>query len=97
MDGSFLDLDGESMGVKVDEFLREIFNMFKFFQQRQKKAALEKDKAVKDEKQKPIEVDLKPQESPTIQLCLTVIDWVKEFKVCISDVIYSFYGIVYWM
>lgn len=80
MDGSFLDLDGESMGVKVDEFLREIFNMMKFFQQREKKAGVEKEKAVKD--QKPPEIDLKPQESPTIHLCLTVINWIKEFKVC---------------
>uniref|UniRef100_H3DKJ5 Dynein axonemal heavy chain 7 n=1 Tax=Tetraodon nigroviridis TaxID=99883 RepID=H3DKJ5_TETNG len=46
MDGSFLDLDGEKMAVKVDEFLREIFNMLKFFQQRQKKAGLEKKKEV---------------------------------------------------
>lgn len=80
-DGSFLDLDGESMGTKVDEFLREIFNMLKFFQQRQKKAGLEKEKAVKDDKQKPAEVDVKPQERPTIQLCLTVINWIQKFKV----------------
>lgn len=80
MDGSFLDLDGEGMGVKVDEFLREIFNMMKFFQQREKKAGLEKDKGVKD---KSAEVELIPQESPTIHLCVTVINWIKEFKVCI--------------
>lgn len=83
MDGSFLDLDGESMGVKVEEFLREIFNMFKFFQQKQKKADLEKEKAVKDTKQQSTEVDPKAHENPTIHLCLTVIDWIKEFKVCI--------------
>lgn len=87
MDGSFLDLDGESMGVKVDEFLREIFNMLKFFQQREKKAALEKEKLVKDAKQQSTEADPKAQESPTIHLCLTVIAWVKEFKVCIKDII----------
>ncbi|TWW56799.1 Dynein heavy chain 7, axonemal [Takifugu flavidus] len=80
MDGSFLDLDGESMGVKVDEFLREIFNMLKFFQQREKKAALEMEKLVKDAKQQSTEADPKAQESPTIHLCLTVIAWVKEFK-----------------
>lgn len=82
MDGSFLDLDGESMGVKVDEFLREIFNMLKFFQQKQKKAE-EKEKLVKDAKQQPTEIDPKAHENPTIHLCLTVIDSVKEFKVCI--------------
>uniref|UniRef100_A0A3B5KNF2 Dynein axonemal heavy chain 12 n=1 Tax=Takifugu rubripes TaxID=31033 RepID=A0A3B5KNF2_TAKRU len=68
MDGSFLDLDGESMGVKVDEFLREIFNMLKFFQQREKKAALEMEKLVKDAKQQSTEADPKAQESPTIHL-----------------------------
>lgn len=82
MDGSFLDLDGESMGVKVDEFLREIFNMLKFFQQREKKAGLEKETLVKDAKQQSTEADPKAQESPTIHLCLTVIAWVKGFKVC---------------
>uniref|UniRef100_A0A674AYT7 Dynein axonemal heavy chain 12 n=1 Tax=Salmo trutta TaxID=8032 RepID=A0A674AYT7_SALTR len=38
MDGSFLDLNGESMEVEVDEFFREIYKMLKFFQQKQKKA-----------------------------------------------------------
>ena len=93
MDGSFLDLDGESMGAKVDEFLREIFNMLKLFQQRQKKAGLEKENAVKDKK--PTEVDLKPQESPTIHLCLTVINSIKEFKVCFEDIMYSLFSSVY--
>lgn len=83
MDGSFLDLDGESMAVKVDEFLREIFNMLKFFQQKQKKAGLEKEKKVKDTEKQSTEIDPKAHETPTIHLCLTVIDWIKEFKVCI--------------
>uniref|UniRef100_A0A8D3AAF5 Dynein axonemal heavy chain 12 n=1 Tax=Scophthalmus maximus TaxID=52904 RepID=A0A8D3AAF5_SCOMX len=38
MDGSFQDLDGESMEVELDEFFREIFKMLKFFQQKQNKA-----------------------------------------------------------
>lgn len=91
MDGSFLDLDGEKMAVKVDEFLREIFNMLKFFQQRQKKAGLEKKKEVKDQTQKPLEVELNSQESSTIHsLILTVVNWIKEFKVCRCDLFFVF-------
>uniref|UniRef100_A0A8C8DLQ1 Dynein axonemal heavy chain 12 n=1 Tax=Oryzias sinensis TaxID=183150 RepID=A0A8C8DLQ1_9TELE len=41
MDGSFLDLNGETMETQVDEFYREIYKMLKFFQQKQSKAAQE--------------------------------------------------------
>uniref|UniRef100_A0A8D3BWT9 Dynein axonemal heavy chain 12 n=1 Tax=Scophthalmus maximus TaxID=52904 RepID=A0A8D3BWT9_SCOMX len=54
MDGSFQDLDGESMEVELDEFFREIFKMLKFFQQKQNKAQ---------------ETSRRKKESPTIILC----------------------------
>uniref|UniRef100_A0A3P9PVX0 Dynein axonemal heavy chain 12 n=1 Tax=Poecilia reticulata TaxID=8081 RepID=A0A3P9PVX0_POERE len=44
MDGSFLELNGETMENQVDEFYREIFKLLKFFQQKQLKAAQEKEK-----------------------------------------------------
>lgn len=66
MDGSFQDLDGESMEVELDEFFREIFKMLKFFQQKQNKAQ---------------ETSRRKKESPTIILCSAVMEQVKEFKV----------------
>uniref|UniRef100_A0A672VCY4 Dynein axonemal heavy chain 12 n=1 Tax=Strigops habroptila TaxID=2489341 RepID=A0A672VCY4_STRHB len=44
MDGTFMELNGESMETEVDEFFREIHKMSRFFQQKQKKMQQEKDK-----------------------------------------------------
>lgn len=81
MDGSFQDLDGESMEVKVDEFFREIFKMLKLFQQKQNKAEQEMEKIAGGTGQCPNEDDPRKQESPTILLCSTVMEQIKEFKV----------------
>uniref|UniRef100_A0A674AXZ6 Dynein axonemal heavy chain 12 n=1 Tax=Salmo trutta TaxID=8032 RepID=A0A674AXZ6_SALTR len=62
MDGSFLDLNGESMEVEVDEFFREIYKMLKFFQQKQKKAEQMAGGGVK---RRPGEEDPGKQERPT--------------------------------
>lgn len=77
MDGSFQDLDGESMEVKVDEFFRESFKMLKFFQQKQNKAEQEREKIAG----KPSKDEPKKQENSTIILCSTVMEQIKEFKV----------------
>uniref|UniRef100_A0A3Q1B603 Dynein axonemal heavy chain 12 n=1 Tax=Amphiprion ocellaris TaxID=80972 RepID=A0A3Q1B603_AMPOC len=79
MNGSFQDLNGETMEVKVDEFFREGFKMLKFFQQKQNKAAQEMEK-ISGTKRKPSEDDPKKQESPTITLCSTIMEQIKEFK-----------------
>uniref|UniRef100_A0A8C3QD06 Dynein axonemal heavy chain 12 n=1 Tax=Geospiza parvula TaxID=87175 RepID=A0A8C3QD06_GEOPR len=44
MDGTFLELDGESMETEIDEFYREMYKLLRLFQQKQKKAATEKKK-----------------------------------------------------
>uniref|UniRef100_A0A670IKF9 Dynein axonemal heavy chain 12 n=1 Tax=Podarcis muralis TaxID=64176 RepID=A0A670IKF9_PODMU len=46
MDGAFLDLNGESMETEVDEFFREIYKTVRFFQQKLKKAELERKKSL---------------------------------------------------
>ncbi|MCI4387417.1 hypothetical protein PGIGA_G00073950 [Pangasianodon gigas] len=79
MDGSFLDLNGESMEVEVDEFFREIYKSLKFFQQKQKKAEQEK-ASVAAEKRRPGEEDEDKQESPTAAVCCRVLEQIKEFK-----------------
>lgn len=81
MDGCFQDLDGESIEGKVDEFFREVYKMLKFFQQRQNKAGQGADKTAGSTKPKPGEDDPKKQEIPTILLCTTVMEQIKEFKV----------------
>lgn len=81
MDGSFQDLDGESMEVKVDEFFRETFKMLKFFQQKQNKAGEETEKFARSTRRRPGDDDPKKQESPTVLLCSTVMKQIKEFKV----------------
>ncbi|GCC21888.1 hypothetical protein chiPu_0000270 [Chiloscyllium punctatum] len=81
MDGSFLDLDGESMEAEVDEFFREIYKMLKFFQQKQKKAELEKRKTaprrrlVAEE-----EVEEEKKESASVAMCSVVVAQIKDFK-----------------
>nr|XP_046220993.1 dynein axonemal heavy chain 12 [Oncorhynchus gorbuscha] len=77
MDGSFLDLNGESMEVEVDEFFREIYKMLKFFQQKQKKAEQTAGGGVK---RRPGEEDPGKQERPTALICSTVMEQVKDFK-----------------
>uniref|UniRef100_A0A8C4EB11 Dynein axonemal heavy chain 12 n=1 Tax=Dicentrarchus labrax TaxID=13489 RepID=A0A8C4EB11_DICLA len=68
MDGSFQELDGESMEVKVDEFFREMFKTLKFFQQKRNKADQEMEKVAGNTRQRPGEDDPKKQESPTVLL-----------------------------
>uniref|UniRef100_A0A3Q1GHE1 Uncharacterized protein n=1 Tax=Acanthochromis polyacanthus TaxID=80966 RepID=A0A3Q1GHE1_9TELE len=87
MNGSFQDLDGESMEVKVDEFFRESFKMLKFFQQKQNKAAQEMEKISGRTKRKPSEDDPEKQESPTITLCSNIMEQIKEFKVLYATII----------
>lgn len=81
MDGSFQDLDGESMDAKVDEFFREIFKMLKFFQQKQNKAEQVMEKSAGRLRRQSSADDSKKQENPTIVLCSTVMEQIKEFKV----------------
>nr|XP_014432906.1 dynein heavy chain 12, axonemal isoform X1 [Pelodiscus sinensis] len=80
MDGAFLDLNGESMETEVDEFFREVYKMLKLFQQKQKKAELEKKKtlhrrAIVDEK-----LEEEKKDNPTITMCSSVMEQIKDFK-----------------
>ncbi|KAK7884177.1 hypothetical protein WMY93_027300 [Mugilogobius chulae] len=77
MDGFFQSLNGESMEVEVDEFFREVFKMLKFFQQRQGKVGQEVEMKPR---RKPGDEDPSKQESPSVTLCHTVLQEIKEFK-----------------
>ncbi|KAM6924384.1 dynein axonemal heavy chain 12 [Xenentodon cancila] len=81
MDGSFLELDGESMEVHVDEFYREIFKMLKFFQRKQNKAKQELEViSGKPRHKSSKEEEPTMQDSPTVVLCSTVMEQIKKFK-----------------
>lgn len=72
MDGTFLELDGESMETEIDEFYREMYKLLRLFQQKQKKAAVEKKKAVRY---------IAGRGHPTLTMCSSILDQIKEFKV----------------
>lgn len=72
MDGTFLELDGESMEAEIDEFYREMYKLLRLFQQKQKKAAADKKKTLR---RKPV------KGNPTFTMCSTVLDQIKDFKV----------------
>lgn len=81
MDGSFLELNGETMEIQVDEFYREVFKLLKFFQQKQVKAAQEKEKISGMKKQKVTEEDVKRPDDPAVILCSGAMTQIKTFKV----------------
>ncbi|KAG9335134.1 hypothetical protein JZ751_005606, partial [Albula glossodonta] len=59
MDGSFQDLNGETMEVEVDEFFREVYKMLKSFKQKQKKA----------EQEARLPPGSTTEDSPSVQIC----------------------------
>ena len=76
------------MEVKVDEFFREIFKMLKLFQQKQNKAEQEMEKIAGKTRQRPGEDDQNKRGSPTVLLCSTVMEQIKEFKVlCVTMIL----------
>lgn len=72
MDGTFLELDGESMEAEIDEFYREMYKLLRLFQQKQKKAPTEKKRTVRHKG---------VMGNPTLTMCSSVLDQIKEFKV----------------
>ncbi|XP_062872057.1 dynein axonemal heavy chain 12 [Trichomycterus rosablanca] len=78
MDGSFLDLNAETMELEVDEFFQEIYKIQKVFQQKQKKVEQEKEKIAAGKRRPGVEDER--QENPTVQICLRVIEQIREFK-----------------
>lgn len=72
MDGTLLELNGESMEAEIDEFYREMYKLLRVFQQKQKKASPDKKKPVRPKA---------VRGNATITMCSSVVDQIKEFKV----------------
>uniref|UniRef100_A0A8B9LHE3 Dynein axonemal heavy chain 12 n=1 Tax=Astyanax mexicanus TaxID=7994 RepID=A0A8B9LHE3_ASTMX len=84
MDGSFLDLNGESMEAELDEFFREIYKMLKSFQQKQKKAEQGRERQVVM-KRRPGEGDDDHLESPTALMCIRARHWEQMSEIVNHD------------
>ncbi|XP_073521940.1 dynein axonemal heavy chain 12-like [Phyllobates terribilis] len=87
IDGTFLDLNGESMEAEVDEFLREVYKMMKLFQQKQKTLEEEKKKAAQHRtlSEDKDSVDEEKKESRIVLMCSAITEQIKAFKVDASN------------
>uniref|UniRef100_A0A8C5DF05 Uncharacterized protein n=1 Tax=Gouania willdenowi TaxID=441366 RepID=A0A8C5DF05_GOUWI len=71
MNDPFLSLDGTVIKANLEEFLREVFKLQKFFQQKSK----EKDRELAEGE------DPSPLESPALNMCMTVMEQMHDFQV----------------
>lgn len=97
MDGAFLDLDAEQVDGEVDDFSREIYKIQKVFNTKLKKMQMEVDEINREKKKKrrmtedddgeinPEDQDIKLQVPQGFNICSTVMDNTKDFKVCESE------------
>ncbi|NXY12857.1 DYH7 protein, partial [Atrichornis clamosus] len=74
MDGTFLELNGESMEAELDEFYREFYKLSRFFQQKQRKGPHDRRKAMRQKTEGGI------RSNPTLTMCSSVLEQVKDFK-----------------
>ncbi|XP_068019795.1 dynein axonemal heavy chain 12 isoform X1 [Melanerpes formicivorus] len=79
MDGTFLELNGESVEVETDEFLREIIKFSRFFQQKQKKIQ-QKQKKTPQRKTVGEKTEEETKANPTLTMCSSVLEQIKVFK-----------------
>ncbi|XP_054243607.1 dynein axonemal heavy chain 12 [Indicator indicator] len=79
MDGTFLELNGESVEAETDEFLREIIKFSRLFQQRQKKIQQEQ-KKTPQRKTLGEKTEEETKANPTLSMCSSVLEHIKDFK-----------------
>ncbi|PKU33047.1 dynein heavy chain axonemal [Limosa lapponica baueri] len=84
MDGTFLELNGESMEAEVDEFFREIYKASRLFQQKKKKIQQELKKTTQH---RTAEEKAEEETNPTVTMCSSVLEQIKDFKENIPTVI----------
>ena len=92
MDGSFLDLEAESIEGEVDEYWRELYKIQKIFNNKLKRMQAEREEAERERKKRkkytddsanPSEDKPEPEVVPpqAAAICNTVQEQMKEFKV----------------
>lgn len=85
MDGSFVELDSESIEGEADEYWREIYKITKTFNAQKKKEEAERAKNAPAKKKKGDdevkEPEEKKEELASLKVCNTVSEQIKEFKV----------------
>ncbi|XP_069721684.1 dynein axonemal heavy chain 12 [Phaenicophaeus curvirostris] len=86
MDGTFLELDGESMEAEIDEFFREMYKLSRLFQQKQKKIQQEGEKP---SQQRTVEkkAEEETKANTTFTMCSSVLQQIKDFKDNIPTVV----------
>ncbi|NWU76504.1 DYH7 protein, partial [Onychorhynchus coronatus] len=77
MDGTFLELNGESMEAELDEFYRELYKVTKLFQQRKKMPQDRKKTPRPKEEAKTVKA---VKGNTTLTMCSSVLEQVKDFK-----------------
>ncbi|XP_071816044.1 dynein axonemal heavy chain 12-like isoform X3 [Apostichopus japonicus] len=90
MDGSFVELDSESIEGEADEYWREIYKITKTFNAQKKKEEAERAKNAPAKKKKGDdevkEPEEKKEELASLKVCNTVSEQIKEFKEFIPTV-----------
>ncbi|NXM23807.1 DYH7 protein, partial [Oxyruncus cristatus] len=77
MDGTFLELNGESMEAELDEFYRELYKVTKLFQQR-KKIPQDRKKTPRPKEEAKTVKAIKA--NTTLTMCSSVLEQVQDFK-----------------
>ncbi|XP_054071997.1 dynein axonemal heavy chain 12 isoform X1 [Rissa tridactyla] len=79
MDGTFLELNGESMEAEVDEFFREVYKASRPFQQKHKKIQQER-KKTSQHRTAEEKTEEETKANPTLTMCSSVLEQIKDFK-----------------
>ncbi|NXK36347.1 DYH7 protein, partial [Piprites chloris] len=77
MDGTLLELNGESMEAELDEFYRELYKVTKLFQQRKK---MPRDKKKTPQPKEEVKTVKAVKANTTLTMCSSVLEQVKDFK-----------------
>ncbi|NXM04479.1 DYH7 protein, partial [Tyrannus savana] len=77
MDGTFLELNGESMEAELDEFYRELYKVTKLFQQRKK---MPQDRKKTPRPKEEVKTVKAIKANTTLTMCSSVLEQVKDFK-----------------
>lgn len=98
MDGAFLELDAENVEAEVDEYTRDLYKIQKVFNSKIKKMQMEIDERNREKKKKRRHAEESGDAAPEDEddalhipqganICSTVQDQMRDFKVCLLSII----------
>ncbi|NXF75625.1 DYH7 protein, partial [Sclerurus mexicanus] len=77
MDGTFLELNGESMEAELDEFYRELYKVSRLFQQKKK---MPQDRKKTPQPKEEVKTVKPVKANPTLAMCSSVLGQIQGFK-----------------